>query len=137
LSRAAIITSSSMWRSQLNKAVREVRFVLKPGAEHHGVWNYVNKKVPELRMLNPTTFFSLNEIENDMKSSSACYIVYGDVKNTEKEIKTDGLTADAFEALLKESVATGLGLERGNAAEQLPVDIVEARSYVKHMDDAF
>ncbi len=29
---------NSMWKTQLNRAVQELRFVLKPGREHHGTW---------------------------------------------------------------------------------------------------
>ena len=61
--------------------------------------------------------------------------------NTEEEIETAGLTSEAFEQLLQEKVARGLTLERGqivnNDDRELPVDIVEARKYVKHMDDGF
>ena len=125
-----------MWKASLNKAVREVRFVLKSGSDHQGVWHFVNKKVPELRMLNPTTFFSLQEIPEDMQTESACYVVYGDVNDTEQEIKTAGMTAGAFEDLLKRSVETGLSMERASTVN-LPIDIVEARKYQKHIDDAF
>jgi hypothetical protein len=27
-----------MWRAQLNRSIREIRFQLKPAPEHHGVW---------------------------------------------------------------------------------------------------
>ena len=127
----------AMWKASLSKAIREVRFVLKPGVEHHGVWNFVNNKMPELRMLNPTTFFSLHEVSADMETDSAVHVVYGDVECTEDEIKTASLSAEALENILKEKVQLGLTLERGNYNEALPVDIVEARKYVKHMDDAF
>ena len=125
-----------MWKASLNKAVREVRFVLKSGPEHQGVWHFVNKKVPELRMLNPTTFFSLQEIPEELKTDSACYVVYGDVNDTHEEMKTAGMTASAFEDFLKRSVENGLTMERASTAN-LPIDIVEAGKYQKHIDDAF
>jgi hypothetical protein len=129
-----------MWKASLNKAIREVRFVLKPGVENHGVWHFVNKRVPELRMLNPNTFFALHEISDDMKTESAVHLVYGDVANTEAEVLTKGLSAADFEKILASKVAEGLSLDRGseptgNSERRLPVDVVEARQYVKHVDD--
>jgi hypothetical protein len=32
-----------MWKAQLGRAIKEVRFVLKPATEHHGTW-WVNTK---------------------------------------------------------------------------------------------
>lgn len=88
-----------MWKTAVNKSIREVRFVLKQGPAHHGVWwgnsnsfvddhilpnlflffrNYVLNKLPEIRMLNQNTFFQISEIPDVMQSPSACYFVYGD-----------------------------------------------------------
>ena len=61
--------------------------------------------------------------------------------NTEEDIETAGLSSDDFENLLKDKVAKGLKLERAqysdNEDRELPVSTVEARKYVKYMDDGF
>ena len=67
-----------MWKASLNRSVRELRFVLKQGPEHHGVWNFVMNKLPEIRMLNQNTFFSVTEINSNFQTNSACHIIYGD-----------------------------------------------------------
>ena len=67
-----------MWKASLQKAVKEVRFVLKPSADHHGVWKFVRTTLPEIRSLNPNTFFQVQEITDQLKTESACHIVYGD-----------------------------------------------------------
>ena len=53
---------------------------------------------------------------------------------------TKGLSAADFEKILASKVAEGLSLDRGseptgNSERRLPVDVVEARQYVKHVDD--
>ena len=52
--------------------------MLKQGPEHHGVWNFVLNKLPELRMLNQNTFFSVTEINSNFKTNSACHVIFGD-----------------------------------------------------------
>lgn len=34
--------------------------------------------MPELRVLNQTTFFSVAEISNQFKTPSSCHFIYGD-----------------------------------------------------------
>ena len=130
-----------MWKASLNRSVKELRFVLKQGPEHHGVWAFVMNKLPELRMLNQNTFFSVTEINSNFKTNSACHVVFGDVDNTMEEVSTAGLTSADFEAVLKSKVAFGLKLDRGTVASNkdrsLPVDVVEAHKTVKYLDDGF
>ena len=61
--------------------------------------------------------------------------------NTEDAIPSNGLTAKDFEKMLKSKIEFGLTLSRAvpknNDERDIPVDIVEARKYVKHMDDHF
>ena len=61
--------------------------------------------------------------------------------NTEDVIPSSGITAFDFEKMLKAKVEFGLTLSRAvpknNDDLDIPVDIVEARKYVKHIDDAF
>jgi hypothetical protein len=63
------------------------------------------------------------------------------VDNTTEEVSTSGLSSEAFEALLKQKVATGLKMDRGHFASNkdraLPVDVVEAHKHVKYLDDSF
>jgi hypothetical protein len=130
-----------MWKTLLNKSVQEVRFVLKQAPEHHGVWSFVNTRLPELRMLNQNTFFTITEIDDAMKTDSACHVVFGDAGDREDSIETAGLSAAAFEQILKSKVEEGLKLERqvhvDNKSRALPVSVVEAHKYVKYMDDGF
>lgn len=42
--------------------------------------HFIATRVPELRMLNQNTFFSLSEITDSFQSKSACHIIYGDRK---------------------------------------------------------
>jgi hypothetical protein len=69
----------------------------------------------------------------------SCHVNVG--ANTEEDIETAGLSSEAFEQMLKEKVAKGLTLERAhvgnNEDRELPVSTVEARKYVKYMDDGF
>ena len=155
-----------MWKASVQKAVKEVRFVLKPSADHHGVWKFVRTTLPEIRSLNPNTFFQVQEITDQFKTESACHVIYGDGAdrpavfsnmacvpylafpprssaelNTEDVIPSSGITAFDFEKMLKAKVEFGLTLSRAvpknNDELDIPVDIVEARKYVKHIDDAF
>ena len=132
---------SVMWRARLNSAVAEVRFILKQGKEHHGAWHFVNRSLPELKMLNPNTFFHVAEINDNFKTDSACHIVYGDKLNTEEKVLTENLSHTDFEEILKASVTKGETLPRmvakSNKDRALPIDIVEARNTVKYMDDGF
>lgn len=63
------------------------------------------------------------------------------VANTVEELSTAGLSSTEFEEMLKAKVALGLKLDRGLIADNrdrlLPVDVVEARSTVKYLDDGF
>lgn len=130
-----------MWKTLLNKSISEVRFVLKSGPEHHGVWNFVYTKLPELRMLNQNTFFTLTEIDDVMKTPSACHLVFGDASDREDSIESSGLSAADFEHIFKEKIVIGLSLEKqvhiDNTTRALPVSVVESQSYVEYMDDGF
>eukprot|EP01031_Cornospumella_fuschlensis_P037169 gene37169-45113_t len=130
-----------MWKTQLNRAVKELRFVLKSGKEHHGSWKFVSEKLPELRMLNQLTFFSIEELNDKFETPSAVHVLYGDLDNTEHKIDTAGLSDAALEKVLKDKVSFGLGLRRrpvlSNADRSLPVDVVEAHKYVHYVDDKF
>ena len=130
-----------MWRASLNNSVKQLRFVLKQGPEHSGVWSFVKAEMPTLRMLNQNTFFSVTELNDSFETPSACHIIYGDKGLNTEEINTAGLSSKEFEELLKSKVEYGLTLERGeiknNADRSLPTPIVEAGKYVKHLDDAF
>ena len=126
-----------MWKALVSKSVREVRFVVKQSAEHHGAWNFIQTRLPELRMLNQNTFFSLHEISDDFKTPSACHLIYGDRNGTEDSIPTAQLTAVQFETIFKDKIAYGLTLPRADADASLPVDVVEARQTVRYIDDGF
>jgi hypothetical protein len=70
-----------MWRATLQKAVKEVRFIVKLGPEHHGTWHFLRNQLAEIRVLNPNVFFSVMELHDDYtetKSSGTFY--YGDCK---------------------------------------------------------
>lgn len=126
-----------MWRTQLNRAISEIRFNLKSSSDHHGIWRWVNQRLPEVRLLNQNTFFVIHRLGNQTNADSAVHIVYGDVDDTTEEIITTGLTFDQFEEELKTKVEVGLTLERAEDSPELPVEIVETQKYVKYMDDEF
>jgi hypothetical protein len=42
--------------------------------------NFVQKSLPEIRMLNQNTFFTVTEIDHNFKAASACHILYNDCK---------------------------------------------------------
>ena len=127
-----------MWRANLNKSVRQLRFVLKQGQEHGGVWSFVKAEMPTLRMLNQNTFFSVTELNDSFETPSACHIIYGDKDLNTEEISTAGLSSKEFEEILKSKVEYGLTLERGEQDNRsLPVSVVEAGKTVKYLDDAF
>ena len=68
-----------MWRVGLQRAVKEVRFVVKQGSEHHGTWFWINKNIQQLGDLNPNTFFSVCEAtESFKKTQSVGTFFYGD-----------------------------------------------------------
>lgn len=70
-----------MWRVALQKSVREVRFVIKRGPEHHGTWFFVNNTLQEIRALNPNTFFSVCEMNDSYQvTQSTGAFIYGDSK---------------------------------------------------------
>lgn len=56
--------------------------MVKPGPEHHGTWFFIRNQLDELRQLNPNTFFSVCEMNDNYTDtqSSGCFI-YGDCKN--------------------------------------------------------
>lgn len=92
-------------------------------------------------MLNQNTFFTLTEIDDSMKTDSACHFVFGDVTDREDTVLSANLSASDFEDIVKSKVAIGLNLDRqvhaDNSTRALPVPVVEAMKYVKHMDDGF
>mmetsp|Transcript_35638 Transcript_35638/g.70876 ORF Transcript_35638/g.70876 Transcript_35638/m.70876 type:complete len:133 (-) Transcript_35638:111-509(-) len=132
-----------MWKTQLNRAIREVRFVLKQAPEHHGIWRYVETKLPELRVLNQNTFFGVAEIDESFPPdvNSAVYFVYGDDKDTEQEVLSSGVSIPEFEKILQDKVKFGLTLNRhpilNNHDRSLPYSIVESHKFVRHEDDNF
>ena len=132
-----------MWKTALNTGLKEVRFVLKRSPEHHGAWKFVQNRLSELRMLNTNVFFSLEQIPDDLKSNSACHIIYGDRENTEHEIVTTGLSYEDFETTFIDKVKFGNELigdswkAKDNTERELPVDVVEAHKHVHHLDDGF
>ena len=130
-----------MWKTLIGRSISEVRFVLKQGPEHHGVWHFVYAKLPELRMLNQSTFFTLTEIDDSMQTDSACHFVFGDVTDREDTVLSANLSAKDFEHIVKSKIDIGMTLERqvyaNNSDRALPIAVVEAMKYVKHMDDGF
>jgi hypothetical protein len=42
---------------------------------------FIETKLPELRILNQNTFFSIAEINDKFKTKSSCHFIYGDGKN--------------------------------------------------------
>eukprot|EP00597_Dinobryon_sp_UTEXLB2267_P012128 CAMPEP_0170114646 /NCGR_PEP_ID=MMETSP0020_2-20130122/10864_1 /TAXON_ID=98059 /ORGANISM="Dinobryon sp., Strain UTEXLB2267" /LENGTH=96 /DNA_ID=CAMNT_0010341745 /DNA_START=114 /DNA_END=400 /DNA_ORIENTATION=- len=95
--------------------------------------------MPELRALNQNTFFAVSEIHDDFKTVSRCHFVFGDRDDTQHYVDTAGLSSADFETVLKEKISFGLTLRRDQPANdderEIPIDIVEAHKYVKHMDD--
>jgi hypothetical protein len=126
-----------MWKALISKGIREVRFVVKQSPEHHGVWNYIHNRVPELRMLNQNTFFSITEISDQFKTPSACHLIYVDKDSTEEIIPTENLTPAQFESILKQKVANALTLKSTETLGGLPCNIVEAGKTIKYVDDGF
>ena len=92
-------------------------------------------------MLNQNTFFTVTEIDDSMKTDSACHFVFGDVTDREDTVLSANLSANDFEDIVKMKVDVGMKLERqvhdDNKTRALPISIVEAMKYVKHMDDGF
>jgi hypothetical protein len=101
----------------------------------------VQSSLPEIVMLNQTSFVTLTELPDSMTTPSACHIHYGDSAGTEDMILTSGLSSAQFEEILKGKVAHGLTLARdvprNNGDRGLPKDTVQAHKYVKHVDDAY
>ena len=130
-----------MWKTLLNRCVKDVRFVLKPGADQHGAWRFVETKLPEIRMLNQNTFFSVTEIANQFETDSALHINYDDEDLRVETILTAGMSSEDIEKALKRRVELGLQMKRNgptsNWERDLPVDVVEASKYVKHYDDGY
>ena len=71
-----------MWKTLIHKSIKELRFVVKNSSDHHGTLNFIMTKLPEIRMLNQNTFFSVTEINDNFETNSACHIIYGDGKQT-------------------------------------------------------
>ena len=92
-------------------------------------------------MLNQQTFFSVTELNDSFDTPSAVHVVYGDHAGNEDVIDTTGLSSGQFAAALQAKVAHGLALERDqpcdNSDRHLPVSVVQAHKYVKHIDDEF
>ena len=128
-----------MWKTQLNKAVKELRFVLKDGPANYGAWKWVNNKLPSIQKMNQNTFFSVNDIGEDWETESRCHFVYGDKSSTYDHIDVKNLSEKEFEKILIEKVKFGLTLERfpvlNDDEREIPIDIVEAGKYVKFKDD--
>lgn len=91
----------TMWKAQIGKAIKEVRFVLKQSKEHQGAWyaktskedslcivvhyylyyrRFIETRFHELRILNQTTFWHGAEINHNFKTPSAIHFIYGDGK---------------------------------------------------------
>ena len=98
-------------------------------------------RLPEIKMLNPNTFFTVSEINDNYKTPSALHIIYGDKDDTESDILVKGLTPDDMEHQIKAAVEFGLSLKRptpkDNTDRSIPVDTVEARNTIKKFDDEF
>ena len=128
-----------MWRTLLNTCVKDLRFVLKPTTEQHGAWHFVEAKLPEIRMMNQNTFFSVTEISDQFETDSALHINYNDEDLKVETILTAGMSCDDIEMALKRRIELGLQMKRSkptsNWERDLPVDVVEASKYVKHFDD--
>lgn len=128
-----------MWRTLLNTCVKDLRFVLKPNAEQHGAWHFVESKLPEIRMMNQNTFFSVTEISDQFETDSAMHINYKDEDLKVETILTAGMSSEDIEKALKRRIELGLQMKRtdptSNWERDLPVDVVEASKYVKHYDD--
>lgn len=43
---------------------------------------FVSEKLPELRMLNQLTFFSIEELNDKFETPSAVHVLYGDCKSS-------------------------------------------------------
>ena len=130
-----------MWKTMLNKCLKDIRFHLKPAAGQHGAWNFIETKLPEIRMLNQNTFFSITELANEMETDSAVHISYMDEDLKVETILTEGMTSEALEKALKRRIELGMQMKRQEATSNwerdLPVDVVEAGKYVKYYDDGF
>mmetsp|Transcript_20329 Transcript_20329/g.20447 ORF Transcript_20329/g.20447 Transcript_20329/m.20447 type:complete len:131 (-) Transcript_20329:56-448(-) len=130
-----------MWKANFQRAIKEIRFVVKPDAVHHGTWRFIRSELPEIHMLSPRAFISVNEITEDFKTESAIHFVYGDDAITMDEVPTEGLSCKEVVEVVKSKVKFGLSLKRAislnNSERDLPVDIVEAHKYVKYLDDGF
>eukprot|EP01032_Pedospumella_encystans_P014515 gene14515-16662_t len=130
-----------MWRASLGRSIREVRFVLKQDKIHHGMWRFVETKMPSLRELNQNTFFSVAEIPDDLDEDSGMHLIFGDANDNEELILSDEVSCEEVEKLLKEKVEYGLTLNRfeneNNDDLELPSEIVESQNYVRHYDEAF
>ena len=86
-----------MWRVGLQRAVKEVRFVVKQGPEHHGTWKFIRSNLNELRALNPNTFFSVCEMNDSFsETQSSGLFVYGDCKSSLFRVVLLVVVADFF-----------------------------------------
>mmetsp|Transcript_13593 Transcript_13593/g.20393 ORF Transcript_13593/g.20393 Transcript_13593/m.20393 type:complete len:132 (+) Transcript_13593:56-451(+) len=128
-----------MWKAQLQKAIREVRIINKPGRpEFHGLFRFIETRIPELRMLSPNTFYHISDIHDDFESGAKIHFVFGDGHDTIHEVDATDVSPDEWEEIFKEKVTYGLTLPReehkDNKWKDLPIDIVEAYQY-NHFDD--
>eukprot|EP01041_Mallomonas_annulata_P008657 gene8657-17862_t len=121
-----------MWKTLLQKAAKEVRFVVKQAPEHYGTWRFLETELAEIRMLSPRVFVSVDEISQDYKTQSTIHIIYGDDAYTMDDIPTEGLSCDDVVKVMKEKVVYGLSLARAvpkdNESRNVPIDIVEAHN---------
>ena len=112
---------------------------MKPSAEQHGAWHFVESKLPEIRMMNQNTFFTVTEISDEAETDSAMHINYDDQDLRVEAILTAGMSCDDIEQALKQRIQLGMQMKRSkplsNWERDLPVDVVEASKYVKHYDD--
>mmetsp|Transcript_12213 Transcript_12213/g.18469 ORF Transcript_12213/g.18469 Transcript_12213/m.18469 type:complete len:132 (-) Transcript_12213:174-569(-) len=131
-----------MWKAQLQKAIREVRIINKPTSPHfHGLFRFIETKLPELRMLSPNTFYHISDIHDDFETGAKIHFVFGDGHDTIHEVDATDVSPEEWEEIFKEKVELGLTLPRGehknNAWRDIPLDVVEAYKYNEFDDDHF
>mmetsp|Transcript_28615 Transcript_28615/g.48328 ORF Transcript_28615/g.48328 Transcript_28615/m.48328 type:complete len:131 (+) Transcript_28615:42-434(+) len=130
-----------MWKANLQRSIREIRFVTKQTPECHGLYHFIQNKLPELRTLNPNTFFSVMDIAGERSTQSNVNFVFGDSLDTIHEVEAAGVSSEQWVNILKEKIDFGLTLEGpqvdNHMDRETPVDVVHAYKYNKHLDDHF